>query len=153
MPTADEAAAQGPGTAPPKLVNYSFWLWIGAAVFAVVGSGLAFTAKDGMIQDAVDRNNDPNITPEQIADGANTLLWSLFIGSVVLAVFYVLFAYKMRDGNRSARNWLLGFTIVTVLFQLLFGTIIGLFSGLLTVVAIALLYTASTRDYFPHNRR
>ncbi|MQA08297.1 MAG: hypothetical protein GEU98_07035 [Pseudonocardiaceae bacterium] len=153
MPTADEAAAQRPGANAPKLVHYSFWLWIGTGVFAVFGAGLAFTAKEAMIEQAVNRNRNARVTPEQIADGANTLLWSLLIGSLILAALYALFGYKAREGTRSARTTLAVLTVITVLFQFFFGSIIGLFSALLAVVALVLLFMPSTRDYFPRPNR
>lgn len=153
MPTAAEADAQRSGASAPKLVHYSFWLWITAGLSAVAGAGLAFSAKDAMVDKAVEQNKDPRITEQMIEQGAGTLLWSLLVGSIILAVLYALCAYKIREGNRSARTMLIVLAVITVLFQYVFGSMIGLLSALLAVGALVLLFLPSTRDYFPQRRR
>lgn len=152
MPTAAEAQQQRPGADAPKMVHYSFWLWLTAGAVAVLGAALAFPAKDAMVQNAVRQNKDPRITEQMIAEGANTLLWSLLVGSVILAALYGLFAYKAREGTRSARTALIVLTVITVLFQFVFGSIIGLLSAVLAMGALGLLFVPSTRDYFPSRR-
>ena len=62
----------------------------------------------------------------------------------------MLFAYKAREGTRSARTVLTGLAVLSVLFQLLF--LQGLFadvSALLLVIALVLLYLPRVAEYFP----
>ncbi|ASR33968.1 hypothetical protein BAY61_02015 [Prauserella marina] len=135
---------------PPTPVAWSFYLWIVAGVGLIAGFGLVLTAKQGVIDTLIETNNDQRITNEQIASGVTSLLWVLFIGGVVFAVLFGLFAYKAREGTRSARTILTVLGAVMLLFQLLlFSNLITLGAAFVAMVALVLMYLPSVQDYFP----
>lgn len=139
---------------PPTLVKVSFWLWIAAGLVLVAGFGLTLSAKEQLIQALIQLNNDPNISDEQLRQGATSLLWTLFIGAVAFAILFALFAYRAREGIRSARTILTVLAAISLIFQVvLFSNLVTLVSALLAVVALVLLYLPSVADYFPKTPR
>lgn len=136
---------------PPQPVAASFWLWIGAGVVFIVGYVATLLGKQRIVDQVVETNNDPSVTPEQIDSGLTSLIWILIFGAAVFAVLFALFAYKAREGTRSARTVLTVLTVVTLAFQLLLqlASIVTLFATLLAVIALVLLYLPSVAWYFP----
>lgn len=149
MPTAREAARDRTDQPVPRVIRFSFYLWIAAGVVGVIGGIAMLLGKQALIDDVVDANEDPNISAEQIADGMTTLLWMHMVVTVVFAALFALFAYKAQAGVRRSRMMLtIVVVIVVVFYYVLFRTQFGLLSALLAAVATALLYLPSTRDYF-----
>ncbi|PXY37781.1 hypothetical protein [Prauserella flavalba] len=135
---------------PPTPVKVSFVLWVVSGLVLIAGFGLTLTAKQDIVDRLVEMNNDPRITDEQLASGATSLLWTLFVGAIVFAVLFALFAYKAREGTRSARTILTVLAAVSLIFQMvLFSNIITLASALVSIVAVAIMYLPSVQDYFP----
>ncbi|MBK1784189.1 hypothetical protein [Prauserella cavernicola] len=135
---------------PPKPVKVSFALWVLSGLVLIAGFGLTLTAKQDIVDQLIEMNNDPRITDEQLSSGATSLLWTLFIGAVAFAVLFALFAYKAREGTRSARTILTVLAAVSLIFQVvLFSNIITLVSALLSIIALSLMYVPSVQDYFP----
>lgn len=134
---------------PPKPVKASFLVWIASALAMIAGYVYTLTAKQEITDRALELKEDPDIPDEQIAEGVTSLLWTLIVGATVFGVLFVLFAYKAREGTRSARTVLTVLVAVTVLFQLVFsnpGTIVATFGA---VVALSLMYLPSVAHYFP----
>lgn len=144
------AGGERPAVDPPNPVKVSFVLWIVAGLVLAFGFGLTVTAKQEVIDTLVRMNNDPRISDEQIASGTGTLLWVLFIGAIVLAILFALFAYKAREGTRSARAVLTVLAAFTLIFQVvLFSNLYTLAAALFAIVAAALMYLPSVAPYFP----
>lgn len=135
---------------PPTPVKVSFLLWIISAVVLVAGYAYGFTVKQEIIDQVIELNNDPNISDEQLRSGVESLLWTLVIGAAVFGALFVLFAYKAREGTRSARSVLTVLVAVMVIFQLLlFSNLITLIAAFGTIIALVLMYLPSVADYFP----
>jgi peptidoglycan/LPS O-acetylase OafA/YrhL len=152
-----------PGQKPPVItvptpVTISFWLWIATGVVLVAGQIALLVLKqeltDGIIKQ-ITANPVPGqpVDPAQIASGVNTLLWMLLGGAVTFAVLFALFAYKAREGTRSARTVLTVGAVFLVLVELfvLRGTlnVFLLVATLLTAIALILMYLPSVADFFP----
>jgi hypothetical protein len=109
--------------------------------------------KQVIVDSVVKGNIDPKITRETIESGITTLLWTLVIGAVVFAVLFALFAYKAREGTRSARSILAVLFVLALLFQFLLQLLapIPLFGLILALFALALMFwpTETVRGYFP----
>jgi hypothetical protein len=135
---------------PPAPVRVSFWLWIVAGLGLIAGFGRALTRVDDISAAIIEINNDPNISDEQIRAGAASMLWVLFIGAVVFATLFALFAYKAREGTRSTRPILVVLATVALILQLpLYADLITLGSVLVACAAIVLMYLPSVASYFP----
>jgi len=149
MPTADEAAAtwRAPDQRPTP-VRYSLVVWITAGACGVINAIILLSNKQDLIDTWI-RTKERDITNEQIAQGANTLLWTFMVAAVVFAALFTLFAYKAQDGIRRARLMLTMLCLITVLFYFLIQpTPFGLMAALLAAVATVLLYLPSSNTYF-----
>jgi hypothetical protein len=168
--TDDERRARGmapdpllPGQEPPEItvpkpVAISFWLWVAAGVILVTGQILLLSMKNQLIDEVTKQvTSQPDqgvkLDPAQIASGLNTLLWTLLVGSIVFAALFALFAYKAREGTRSARSVLTGLAVFLVLIELIFFRgALNLFlvlSTLLAAIALMLMYLPSVANHFP----
>jgi hypothetical protein len=138
---------------PPAQVKVSFWLWIAAGVVVIVGQAYTLLIKDQLVTELVKQNQQgtgQKVAPDQIASGTNTLVWLLLIGAVVFAVLLGLFAWKAREGTRSARSVLTGLAIVCVLFQIvIFYNFFTLIAAFVLLIALVLMYLPSVANYFP----
>jgi len=150
-----------PGQKPPKIVvpkpvAISFWLWILTGVALLAGPvylliGRQLVIDSFSMQNAAQTDPALKVDQAQIVGAVDTLIRNLFIGAITFAVLFVLFAYKAREGTRSARTVLTGLSI--------FLAFVGLFvvNGMLTVViatliaaiALILMYLPSVSDFFP----
>lgn len=149
MPTAAEEAASRPDRERPAAVRYAFVVWVLAGVLGVVNAVILLLSKQDLIDYSIKNNKNPNISNEQIANGATALLWSFLVGAVVFAVFFTLFAYKAQDGVRRARLMLTMLCIVTVAFYfLVLRTVPGLTVALLALAATTLLYLPKSNQFF-----
>ncbi len=147
-----------PTIAVPMPVAISFWLWIAAGVTLVTGQILLLTMKQRLIDEVVKQIASQPIPgqpadPAQVASGLTTLLWMLLIGSIAFAVLFGLFAYKAREGTRSARSVLTGLAIFLVIIELVFFrgalNLFLLLSTLLAAIALMLMYLPSVMNHFP----
>ncbi|MEV7091913.1 hypothetical protein AB0M80_03645 [Amycolatopsis sp. NPDC051045] len=141
-----------PKVAPPRLVQVSFWLWLVGGVVLIGGQVLALDLKQQLIDQLITQNREAGrqVDPAAVAGGTTTLLWLLLVGAVVFALLIALFAYKAREGTRSARTVLTGLAIACVLFQFaLFSSLPSLIAVLLFVVALVPMYLPSVSGYFP----
>jgi hypothetical protein len=117
-------------------------------VFGVINAVVMLANKQRLI-DTWLQNKDPNITNEQIARGATTLLWMFMVAAVIFALLFTLFAYKAQDGVRRARLMLTLLCLITVAFYLfILPTTIGRMVALLSLVATILLYLPKANLYF-----
>lgn len=137
--------------ATPTAVKVAFWLWVVAAVFTVAAYLSLFVLRQYYIDEQVKANTDPKATPEQIAGGATYFLLAMLIGAIVMGCLFVLFAYKAREGTRSARTVLAGLLIATVVFMILFRRTGApfLLGPLFGLIAVLLMYQPNVRSYFP----
>jgi magnesium-transporting ATPase (P-type) len=139
-----------PAADPPRLVNISFALWIASSVVLIVAFVVILIGKQTFIDQLVKANKDPRVSPAQIASGTTALLWVLLVGAVVFALLNSLFAYKAREGTRSARTVLTVLTVIVLFVQaFLFTSVVSAFAALLAIAALVLMYLPSVRDYFP----
>lgn len=144
-----------PGQAPepvdaPRVVNISCALWAVAAVLLVLGFGLTLLDKDAVVAELVASAESEQVTASAISEGTETALWVLFVGAIAYAGLIGLFAYKAREGTRSAR------TVLTVLAGLLVATQFVLFPNWVTVLsavvaaaALLLMYLPSVAEHYP----
>ena len=153
MPTvAEEAAARRrawdePVERPP-VVRYAFVVWVLAGVSGVV-NGIVMLANKQQLIDRWIKTRQPDITDEQIASGASTLLWMFLIAAVVFAVMFTLSAYKAQDGIRRARLMLTVLCLITVAFYtLVLPTALGVLTALLSAAGTVLLYLPAANLFF-----
>lgn len=143
----------GGDTDAPKLVRYSFWTWIAAGVVGLLDAVLLWSLKNALIDQAVKANTDPKITPDAIHSGVNNFVIYTLISAVVFGVLYVYFAYRARDGVRSARTVLVIGAVVRLLLGMLTSmSYYALFGVLLSIVAAVLLYMPAARAYYNPER-
>lgn len=142
-----------PRPEPPKQVNVSFGLWVAAGLVMIAGLALAIVNKQTVIDAVTQQGQDSRISAEQIASGTTTLLWLLLLGGVAFGGMAVLFAYKAREGTRSARTVLAVLTVPMLVFQLSqFANMVTTIAAVVAVFALLLLYTPQVAGYFPKLR-
>jgi hypothetical protein len=138
------------GALAPTSVKVSFWLWVAGAVVLILSQAYYLLIQDQVIDSYVARNTDVTITKEQWTASVPVLLWVVFIAAVVFSALLVLFAYKAREGTRSARSVLTVLAILTTLFYaLIFVTAYAILAVLLFLIALLLMYLPSVHGYFP----
>lgn len=135
---------------PPMPVRVSFWLWVVSAVVQVI----CYIVPVVYRQQIIDQNirSTPQFPAEQVASGTTTFLVVLLVGAISVAAMYVLFAYKARQGTRSARTVLTVFFAIALVFQYLFGLfqlLLALVAMLAALIALMLMYLPAVRPYFP----
>jgi hypothetical protein len=157
LPPSPRIGGAGQRSRAPKPVEVSFALWVISAVVLALGFGLLLGDSDGVTERLIAGNPDPQVTADAIAAGVATLLWTLFIGGVVFGALFVLFAYKAREGTRSARSVLTVLVVVLAVFQWVIVTdmagavaagVIAL-AIVLACIAVVLMYLPSVAGYFP----
>lgn len=148
---------------PPNLVHYSFLLWIAAAIALFVGFVLLLGNEAEIAASLIEANEEAvrrgepgagvDVTPLQIESGVSTLLGILAAGALMFSALWVLFAYKAREGTRSARTVLVALTLVLIAF--VFGmpkefvNFVQVLAVLIACAAAVLLFLPSVSGYFP----
>lgn len=141
----------------PSPVKVSFWLWVASGVVFVLGYVMLFVLRDQAVQAAI-RNTKlapPRITPDTIRAGLSLLLAMLMVGAICYALLSLLFAWKARQGTRSARTVLTIMTLLSLLFQLLSGywSPVTLIGSLIGLVALLLMFLPKVTPYFGRVQR
>jgi hypothetical protein len=135
---------------PPRTLRFSFYFFTAAGLVWLVSMVVSLFYKQTIIDNQIKSNQNPDITPEQITSAINQLLWILIIASLAFTVFLGLFGYKATEGTRRARTLVTIFAAIMVLFHLLLApSQLGILSALLAITGLALLWSPSSRKYFP----
>ncbi|WP_410606020.1 hypothetical protein [Amycolatopsis sp. lyj-90] len=150
-----------PGQEPPKRVvptpvTLSFWLWIATGLTLIAGPAWLQIGRQQVIdeysrQNAVQPDPALKVDPARIVEGVDVLIRNLFVGAITFALLFGLFAYKAREGTRSARSVLTGLAIFLALVGvfLLGGALFVVIATLIAAIALILMYLPSVADYFP----
>ncbi|ETA66512.1 hypothetical protein [Haloechinothrix halophila] len=148
---------------PPQLVRISVLLWLLAAGVMVAGFVLMLANQRAITEELLDAYQtaqragesiaNRGISDSEVAAGVPGLLWLLLVGSLMIAGLIGLFAYRVREGTRSARTALL------LLAALLLVFVVGMPSAFvnplhvialgLAVIAAVLLFLPNVSGYFP----
>jgi hypothetical protein len=135
---------------PPRMLRFSFYFFTAAGLVWLVSMVVSLFYKQTIIDNQIKANQNPDITPEQITSAINQLLWILIIASLAFTVFLGLFGYKATEGTRRARTLVTIFAAIMVLFHVLLApSQLGILSALLAITGLALLWSPSSRKYFP----
>lgn len=149
---------------PPQLVRISVLLWVLSAVVMVAGFALMLANQRAITEELLDAYETAQRAGESIANretvsesdvvaGVPGLLWLLVVGSVMIAGLIGLFAYRAREGTRSARTALVLLTLVLLVFVFgmpsAFVNLLHVLALGLAVVAAVLLFLPSVSAYFP----
>jgi hypothetical protein len=135
---------------PPRMLRCSFYFFTAAGLVWLVSMVVSLFYKQTIIDNQIKTNQNPDITPEQITSAINQLLWILIIASLAFTVFLGLFGYKATEGTRRARTLVTIFAAIMVLFHILLApSQLGILSALLAVTGLILLWSPSSRKYFP----
>ncbi|MFI5605830.1 hypothetical protein [Amycolatopsis sp. NPDC051903] len=148
-PVAVDTTADRPK--PPGSIQAAFILTIGASVVLLLGQVVFILFKQQLVDQAVKAvPAGRKVDVAQVESNANTLVWALFVGALCYGAIMVLFAYKAREGTRSARTVVTLLAVLGLVFQLgIVRSIFSVVSSLLLVIVVILLYLPSTRDFFP----
>src|SRR5919197_1140611 len=95
MPTAAELAAARRRAEPverPQVVLYAFVVWVLAGIVGVVNAVVMLINKQVFIDHAIKQRRGANISNDQVASGATTLLWMFLVAATVFALLFALFA-------------------------------------------------------------
>lgn len=151
MPTAAEAAASR-GEEPverPAAVRYAFVVWILAGVFGVINAVIMLVNKQAFIDHAIKQNRSPNVSNDQVASGATTLLWMFLVAAVIFAVLFALMAYKAQEAVRRARLMLTVLCLISVVFYLVVLQVyLSPLVAALTLAGAVLLYLPRSNLFF-----
>jgi tryptophan-rich sensory protein len=132
----------------PKPVNVSFWLWVAGSVLQILGQIYYLVGKEQVIDIYAKRY--PSIPRDRWAASLPGTLWLVLIAAIVLSGLILLFAYKAREGTRSARTVLTFLAVLTALFYaVIFVSESAVVAVLLYVIALLLMYIPSAQRYFP----
>ncbi|WP_116202024.1 hypothetical protein [Amycolatopsis circi] len=143
---------KAPKAQPPTPVHAAFVLAILATVVVVAGQILTVVLKQQLVDRAVEQvqKSGQKVDIAQVQANANTLVWAMLIGALCFGALLVLFAWKAREGTRSARSIVTLLAVLGIVFEL--GVIRSIFSIVASLALIAmliLLYLPKVADYFP----
>ncbi|HWD05357.1 MAG TPA: hypothetical protein VG674_23195 [Amycolatopsis sp.] len=146
--TADEGddRPKAPGT-----VQIAFILSIVASIVLLLGQVVTILFKQQLVDQAVKSvPRGQKVDVAAIESNANVLVWALFVGALCFGLILVLFAYKAREGTRSARTVVTLLAILGLVFQLgIVRSIFSVVSSVLLVIMVIMLYVPGSADYFP----
>ena len=150
MPTAAEARAARPEPVErPPVVRYAFVVWLLAGIFGVVNAIIMLVNKQAFIDHAIKVKQSPNLSNDQVARGASTLLWMFLVAAVVFAVLFALMAYKAQEAVRRARLMLTILCLITVVFYLVVLQVyLSPLVATLTLAGTVLLYLPKANLFF-----
>jgi hypothetical protein len=135
---------------PPRTLHLSFYFFTAAGLIWLANAVQYLVYKQEIIDQQVELNQNPDITPQQINDALTQIIWIMLIAAVAFTVFLGLFGYKATEGTRRARTLVTIFAVILVFFHIMFNlTQLGILSALLGLVALSLLWSRSSRAYFP----
>jgi hypothetical protein len=136
-PTGGYRPEQGPPPARPTTVVAAFWLWIAAAVAAVISAVLVFTSDiwdQALARAGINGTTAGGISVDTLITTAKTIA---VVVMVIFVALYVFFAVKMYLGRNWAR------VVLTVLAGL---AIISGFSARAEVTVGDTVYAAGSSE-------
>lgn len=152
LPPKPRIHGEGPTFDPPELVRLSFRLWVAAAAILAVSFLYMVFDQDSIVERLIEGNTDRQISDAQIAAGTPAVLWTLAVGGLMFSVLFVLFAYKAREGTRSARSVLTVLTLTVAVFVALAWPLMNFLmvvALLVAAAAVVLMYLPGAAEYFP----
>jgi hypothetical protein len=148
--------AEGPSGPPPKAPKEIDWaskILYGIGAIGILNTILAFTMRDELRKDVVDRY--PDYTPDEVDTAVNVGLGFAVVFGVLFALVYFLLARKILQGRGWAR------IVATILLALnvlglLTGSqnnpavlqVLAVISGLAAVAALLFLWRKPASDFF-----
>lgn len=138
--------------APPTPVRISFVLWVVSGVLLVVNYALVLLYRQRIVDEYLKTNKDPRVNRENLTHGVTIAMMLALIAAVCFAALLILFAWKARQGTRSARTVATALYVVAVLVQLVTGLLWSwptLLSALLGFIALLLMHLPGMGGYFP----
>jgi hypothetical protein len=137
----------------PNEVQISFWIWIAGAVLSILGALYSLTQRDQFAEALRNTPQASQLSPEEFdAAVSASLLFAVVLG-VVFAGLYILFALQMRAGKNWARVVLTVLTALSLVSMLFGASLLGLFTALISVVAVVMLYMPNAKAYFDAVKR
>lgn len=136
----------------PRPVRVSFWLWVATAVTLVASFLIMLLRQEQILEDVLEGGLQEGISADQIAAALPAVLGTLTLGGVAVALLMLLFAYKMRDGTRSARSVLVALTVLLIVFYAVMMPYLNpvtLLAVLLACAALVLVHLPHVASYFP----
>ncbi len=131
---------------PPRTLRFSFYFFAGSGLVWIVNAIQYLVFKQDIVDAQADLAPELRATPDQI----NNSIWAMVVLAVTFTAFLGLFGYKATEGKRRARTLVTIFSAMLVIFHLLLnGSPLGLLSALLSLTALALIWSKSARAYFP----
>lgn len=149
---------------PPQPVRVSVLLWVLSAALLVLASALMIVNMDEIAAgnvaayeegikagDQIVANRD--ITAADVKSGAPGMVWLLAVGGMMLAVLMLVFAYRAREGTRSARSVLIALSLLLLAFAVLmpgyYVNIAHWTAFAAAVAALVPLFLPQVAEYFP----
>jgi hypothetical protein len=141
---ADLSSAQ-----PPTQVVVSFWLLIASAALwflIAVTSAVTWNSEVSLL---LQQPRPAGTTAGQALSTIHEYLIVMLALDVVVAVLYLLFGFMVRSGRNWARLTITGIVALFAIFGILNGAnLFSLIIVLVGLVAIGLLYTRRSKEYF-----
>ncbi|TVT48822.1 hypothetical protein FNH05_17540 [Amycolatopsis rhizosphaerae] len=138
--------------APPTPVRISFVLWVVSGVLLIVNYVLVLLYRQRIVDEYLKTNKDPRVNRDNLTHGVTIAMTLALIAAVCVTALLLLFAWKARQGTRSARTVVTALYVAVVVVQLLTGLLSSLFtelSALLGFIALLLMYLPKVSGYFP----
>jgi hypothetical protein len=140
------------GPHPPSTIVAAFWGYVIAAIAGLLGGLIVLGSKQAIVDALRTANvqNGSKLTEAQIDQFANVGIVAALVIAVIVALLYVLFAFKLKAGRNWARI-LLTVIAVFALISLLIGqggNPVGFIGELAAVIAAVLSYLPASNAYF-----
>jgi magnesium-transporting ATPase (P-type) len=130
----------------PNNVVIAFFTWIATAVISLVDLALHFPDKQRLVT-AAKQMDSAGLSQQQLQEVANIAVVVTVVVSVVFALLYVFFAWKMRGGRNWARVVLTVFTLLQVVVAVGAGAG-GWVALAISCLAVVAMFTPTSNAYF-----
>jgi hypothetical protein len=141
----------------PGSVVAAFWLYLLSAVVGIVGAVLAMANRQSITDAARQANQDSGgkLTETQIDQGVTIIIVGALVFAVVVALLYLLFAFKLKAGRNWARVVLTILTVLSViaLFVTKGTTAITYVGDAAAVIATVMAFLPRSNAYFAAAKR
>jgi hypothetical protein len=147
LPSTTVASAET--SQPPTPVVASFWMLLASAALWFLIAVTSAVTWNSEVSTLLQQPRPAGTTPSQALSTIHEYLIVNLALDVVVAVLYLLFAFMVRSGRNWARLTITGIVALFAIFGILNGAnLYSLIIVLVGLVAVALLYTRRSKEYF-----
>jgi uncharacterized membrane protein YhaH (DUF805 family) len=136
----------------PGTITAGYWLVVTGSVLSVLASIFLLMNRQAAIDALKQRNTDPNVTDEVIRFSATLGIVVALVVTVVVGLFAVWFAVKVKRGVKKSRTGLMILLFITLFFQMIANPY-AIATALIAIAGLVLFYFRQSADYLAEHEQ